>query len=311
MKKIIAAVVVLAAISASLRASAALADTIEPPVSAGDPAAPVDIDAEVARLRAALRREVQYLIVDTPSAQRKWFLRVQAEIDASDLRIDRPQLLVVIDRSPRTQQMRIVLARSNGPWQDLGGTKVSTGQTGRRDYYVTPSGVFLHTDAILDWRAEGTYNENHIRGLGIKGMRVWDFGWQRAVKGWGKKEEGDIRLLLHATDPDNLERRLGHAASKGCVRIPGAMNRFLDRHGILDADYERAAKDDLRFAALLPPDREPTSLAGNALVIVDSSVAFPAAVKQLSSAHPNAPTAADLSIRVTHSTQTSKANGCS
>jgi hypothetical protein len=102
-------------------------------------------------------------------------------------------------------------------------------------------------------------------------MRVWDFGWQRAAKGWGTGEEGDIRLLLHATDPDYLEKRLGRPASKGCVRIPAAMNRFLDRHGVLDADYERAAKDDPRFEAVLLRERTPTPLAGNALVIVDSA----------------------------------------
>lgn len=167
--------------------------------------------------------------------------------------------------------MRIVLARPDGAWNSLGGTKVSTCQTGRRDYYLTPTGVFLHTDLMLDWRAEGTFNAQHIRGLGLKGMRVWDFGWQRAKKGWGSEEEGGIRLLLHATDPDYLERRLGRPASKGCVRIPAAMNRFLDHHGILDADYERAAKDDPRFEALLLPDRTPTPLAGNALVVVDSA----------------------------------------
>jgi hypothetical protein len=170
--------------------------------------------------------------------------------------------------------MRIVLARPDGAWESLGGgTKVSTGQTGRFDYYLTPTGIFLHTDLILDWRAEGTFNAQHIRGLGLKRMRVWDFGWQRATKGWGTEEEGDIRLLLHATDPDYLEKRLGRPASKGCVRISAAMNRFLDRHGILDADYERAAKDDPRFEALLLADRTPTPLAGNALVIVDSAEA--------------------------------------
>src|ERR1700730_2784663 len=56
------------------------------------------------------------------------------------------------------------------------------------------------------------------------------------------------------------------------------MNRFLDRHGILDADYERAAKDDATFEALLLPDRKPTPLAGNALVVVDSSDAPAAAL---------------------------------
>src|SRR5258708_40290537 len=87
----------------------------------------------------------------------------------------------------------------------------------------------------------------------------------------GDRGRGDIRLLLHATDPDALERRLGGPASKGCVRIPAAMNRFLDRHGVLDADYERAAKDDPRFEAVLLRERTPTPLAGNALVIVDSA----------------------------------------
>jgi hypothetical protein len=71
--------------------------------------------------------------------------------------------------------------------------------------------------------------------LGIKGTRVLDFGWQRTTKRWGTREAGEIRLLPHATDPDYLERRLGHAASKGCVRIPDAMNGFLDRHGVLEA----------------------------------------------------------------------------
>jgi hypothetical protein len=56
------------------------------------------------------------------------------------------------------------------------------------------------------------------------------------------------------------------------------MNRFLDRHGILDADYERAAKEDAAFDALLLPDRRPTPLAGNALVVVDSSDAPAAAL---------------------------------
>jgi len=167
--------------------------------------------------------------------------------------------------------MRIVLARPDGAWGSLGGTRVSTGQMGRRDYYLTPTGIFLHTDLILDWRAEGTFNSQHIRGLGVKGMRVWDFGWQRAAKGWGTGEEGDIRLLLHATDPDYLEKRLGRPASKGCVRIPAAMNRFLDRHGVLDADYEQAAKNDPRFEAMLLRERTPTALAGSALVIVDSA----------------------------------------
>ena len=149
---------------------------------------------------------------------------------------------------------------------------MSTGQAHRVGYFITPRGVFRHTDVILDWRAEGTFNENHIRGLGLKGMRVWDFGWQQARRGWGRvPERDDIVLLLHATDPDYLEPRLGHPASKGCVRIPAAMNRFLDRHGVLDREYETAAKVDPRFRALLLPNRIPTPLAGDMMIVFDSA----------------------------------------
>ncbi len=256
----------------------------KPPAEAGATARSFDVNKAVARLRGALEREVPNRLGDASDSERVWITRAQAMITAGDFTITRPQLIVVVDRNPDVQELRIVLAQPQGTWQSLGGTKVSTGQTGRRDYYVTPTGVFLHTDAILDWRAEGTYNEHHIRGLGVKGMRVWDFGWQTATKGWGTGETAEIRLLLHATDPDYLEPRLGHTASKGCVRIPAVMNRFLDRHGVLDADYERAAKEDLRFAALLLADRMPTPIAGNMLVIIDSSQPQPAAEGSSSSA---------------------------
>jgi hypothetical protein len=236
----------------------------------GEPV-PGGVERQAMLLRAALVREVPGVIVDGPERGRGWAVRARAAIAAAGNPIEYPQLILVVDRNPAVQQMRIVLARPNGPWLDLGGTKVSTGQRGRHDYYVTPTGVFLHTDLILDWRAEGTVNEYGIRGLGVKGMRVWDFGWQAATRGWGPPVERDIRLLLHATDPRYLESRLGRTASKGCVRIPAAMNLFLDRHGVLDRDYERAAETDDRFAALLLPDRTPTPLAGNAMVIVDSS----------------------------------------
>ncbi len=249
-----------------------------PPVADRITAASAGVDAEFARLQAALTRDVPGRIVDTPEDERRWAALAQAEITARGQAIRRPQLVMVVDRNPAVQQMRIVLAQPSGPWRSLGGTTVSTGQEGRRGYFVTPTGVFLHTDAILDWRAEGSFNANGIRGLGIKGMRVWDFGWQTAERGWEDEgRESTIRLLVHATDPDTLEQRLGRPASKGCVRVPGPMNVFLDRHGILDADYEAAAKADPRYDAVLRPDRTPTRLAGNMLVIVDSAAGLVAA----------------------------------
>jgi len=247
-----------------------------PPATTAAPAGAIseaEITAEVEHLRAALLQEVPQHIARTEASDRACIALAQAEVAAAPSLIDRPQLLVVVDRNPAIQALCIVLARPAGmPWQVIGGSKVSTGQAGRRGYFITPTGVFLHTTDILDYRALGTFNENHIRGLGIKGMRVWDFGWQSAEKGWlGERETGEIRLLLHATDPDYLESRLGRPASKGCIRVPARMNRFLDLHGVLDADYERAARDDPRIDALLLPKRDPSRLAGNALVIVDSS----------------------------------------
>ena len=239
-------------------------------------APPFDVDGEIARLRVALIHEVPGLIADPPDSERRWIAQTQTAFQGSGYSVANPQLMVVVDRNPGVQEMRIILARPSGSWQSLGGTKTSTGQVGRRAHYLTPTGVFLHTGAILDWRAEGTFNVQDIRGLGLKGMRVWDFGWQQAERGWGAAgEQSEIRLLLHATDPDYLEQRLGRPASKGCIRIPAAMNRFLDRHGVLDADYERAAKVDRRYEALLLLDRNPTPLAGNALIIIDSRLPLP------------------------------------
>lgn len=236
--------------------------------------APVDVGAEVARLRAALARDVPGRITDAPDSERRWAALAQAEIKAEGHAIRRPQLVVVVDRNPAVQEMRILVAQPSGGWLSLGGAKVSTGQEGRNGYFITPTGVFPHTDEILDWRAEGTFNANGIRGLGLEGMRVWDFGWQTAERGWeAEGRESTIRLLLHATDPDTLEQRLGQPASKGCIRVPGPMNVFLDRNGVLDIDYESAAKIDPRYDAVLRLDRTPTPLAGNMLVIVDSAEA--------------------------------------
>jgi hypothetical protein len=252
-----------------------------PPVPSNRPAAPaataaptpqVDVAREAQRLRAALAREVPQHTIDGAETERAWITRAKGEAGAAHFAITRSQLLVVVDRNPTVQQMRIILARPDGAWEVIGGSKVSTGQAGRHGYYITPVGVFLHTDDVLDYRALGTFDENHIRRLGAKGMRVWDFGWHTAEKGWrDDRETRDIRLLMHATDPDYLERRLGRPASQGCVRTPATMNRFLDMHGVLDLDYERSADQDPRLRSVLLPERQPTPLAGEALIVVDSA----------------------------------------
>jgi hypothetical protein len=243
------------------------------------PPTAVAVNKEADRLRAAFLREIPPSARASKLSNETWIALARAELAAAGFGIDHPQLIVAVDRNPRIQELGIVLAQPTDlPWQVIGGSRVSTGQAGRRGYFITPTGVFLHTADIVDYRALGTFNENRIRGLGIKGMRVWDFGWQIARKGWlPDGETGEIRLLMHATDPDYLEQRLGRPASQGCVRIPASMNRFLDVHGVLDAAYERAAAEGPRIAAVLLAERTPTTLAGQVLVIVDSSQQPPTA----------------------------------
>ena len=244
------------------------------------PLAPAAVRAEAARLGAELARDVPDSVRETPRADERWIELAKAMLARSRVTLRSPQLLVVVDRNPRVEQLALVVAQPNAPWLVIGGTHVSTGQAGRFDHYITPTGVFVHDASIMDYRAEGTYNQNHIRGLGVKGMRVWDFGWQTARKGWRDDgEQGQIRLLMHATDPANLARRIGRPASDGCVRVPADMNRFMDHYSVLDREYLQAARLDDAYdrgiGSVLPADRDPTPLAGDKLVVVDSSEPWP------------------------------------
>lgn len=227
---------------------------------------------DAALLTAAMRRDVVGFMHYTPTVQARFIKLARQAIDESHTVIDRPQLVMVVDRNPRVQELCFVLAfPGDTPWQALGGTHVSTGMTARKYDYITPTGVFPNNTDRLGYRAEGTKNQNGIRGIGVKGMRVWDMGWQTAEKGWiPRGETGQIRLEIHATDPQFLAWRLGHPASEGCIRIPATMNTFMDRHGLIDVLYEQAASYDPRFAALLPKGRTPSPIAGDLVAVVDS-----------------------------------------
>jgi len=236
---------------------------------------PNDLPEEAAALRAAMAQEVAGVVVPSHRLTAEIAARAVTMLGMTGTSIDKPQLAIVVDRNPAVERLYLMLARpgDGAAWRAIGSVHVSTGQAGRKDYYITPLGVFPHTDAILDFRALGTYNEHHVRGLGVAGMRVWDFGWQWAKKGWHTDGEGgDIRLMMHATDPVLLEGRLGRPASEGCVRLSSSMNRFLDHHGVLDADDEVRAVQDVRYRALLAPDRTPTPLAGRLLIVIDTSL---------------------------------------
>jgi hypothetical protein len=183
--------------------------------------------------------------------------------------IQRDQYLVMVDRSPLVQTALLYWAPVEGMPLFIGASPTSTGRPGRFDYFETPLGVFEHTIDNLDFRAEGTKNENGIRGYGAKGMRVYDFGWQRANKGWGDRSPSIMRLQMHATDPDFLEMRLGNTQSKGCIRIPASLNRLIDLYGLLDQDYEQSLLEGNNMW-MLHPNRQATPWSGRYLVVVDT-----------------------------------------
>lgn len=203
------------------------------------------------------------------------FLEISRYADLSETALNvagvspHQEYVVVVDRNPNTQVVLVMWRSAHGDYQLVGASPVSTGQHGRFDHFVTPLGVFVHRPANRDFRAEGTYNENGIRGYGLKGMRVYDFGWQMTPRGWGHGHVSQMRLQMHATDPVFLEPRLGRAQSKGCIRIPASLNRLIDVYGVIDAEYELAVQQGQKFAVLLP-HRKPVVDAGRFLVVVDS-----------------------------------------
>jgi hypothetical protein len=179
--------------------------------------------------------------------------------------IDSSQYLLFVDRNPSVQVAVLLFVNlSNDCLVFVGADKVSTGNPDRRGHFVTPLGFIENSPQNMSYRALGTKNSKGWRGLGAKGSRVWDFG--RAETRTKKGDPYFIRLLLHATDPDHGEPRLGRVDSKGCVRISAKLNRFLDYFGVLDAKYE----NEKRASYALLPKREPTPFPGRFILVGDS-----------------------------------------
>ena len=243
---------------------------------APQPPAP-DLVAEVSALRAAMHAAVPAAMQRGPSdahdaATHTAIEAAKAMLRATGTAVPGPALMLVIDRAPAVQSAWLVLASAGqGPWPVIGAVKVSTGKPGRKEHFRTPVGVFTNGTDILGYRAQGTVNENGIRGNGLKGMRVWDFGWQ-TTDDWRKQGAVmPVRLELHATDPTFLESRLGRPDSEACIRVPAAFNRFIDRYGILDRQLTPLAGSVRAIGALLPRDATPTRLAGDTVLVIDSS----------------------------------------
>ena len=211
--------------------------------------------------------------LDVPQAdQQRYILQLEQVLRPDGLADAAGQSLILVDRSPLVQAAMVLVRTQAGAWHWLGATPVSTGKPGTFEHFLTPLGAFAHTLENPDFRALGTLNKNRIRGYGVRGRRVFDFGWQLAERGWGDGGTSNMRLQMHATDPRVLEPRLGRVGSEGCIRIPATLNVFLDIHGVLDADYERAAASGQKLW-ILKADRQTVPWPGRLMVVVDSQAA--------------------------------------
>jgi hypothetical protein len=203
------------------------------------PSAPARAVDPVADIAVLYSNEVDRTLAVPPSEARRYVRLADESLAKAEVELVGPQYVAVVDRDPNTQALFLFFRDAGGQSQLIGASPVSTGLTGSFDHYETPIGVFAHSVANPDFRAEGKPDSEGIRGYGSKGMRVFDFGAQKVPKGWGDGTVTEMRLQMHATDPDLLERRLGSAQSKGGIRIPATLNRLIDRYGLLDADYLR------------------------------------------------------------------------
>lgn len=224
-------------------------------------------------LSTEFKREVDRRLAVPKHVQEHYAQMLEAALADAGLQFLPAQYVLLVDRSPKVQAIFIYWldahARLNTRMHFIGASPVSTGRPGQFDYFITPSGIFAHTLSNMDYRAEGTRNGFGNIALGRKGMRVFDLGWTEGERRWGYGGKGQMRLLMHATDPDHLEPFLGTPMSKGCIRIPARLNSFIDRYGLLDADYEQGLRAGRKFW-VLRPDRTPTPWPGRYLVVVDS-----------------------------------------
>ncbi|BEP35605.1 L,D-transpeptidase [Variovorax sp. V59] len=225
--------------------------------------------ADPARLRQAFTEQVDRRLEPPPEEAQRYGHLARDELQRAGIAEEPSQYALLVDRSASVQAIFVFWLPAGAAPVLVGAAPVSTGRPGGFEYFETPLGVFEHSVTNHDFRAEGSRNEFGIRGYGEKGMRVFDFGWQQARRLWGRGGTSTMRLQMHATDPDRLEPRLGSVQSKGCIRIPASLNRFLDRLGVLDADYLRA-KAEGSAPWVLPPDQAPAEGAGRYLIVVDS-----------------------------------------
>lgn len=218
-----------------------------------------------AEIESIFRSEVSDLSVDcnyylswAKNVSENYFLNLEHSYEK--------QTFLFVDRAEGKQLIAVGILSPEEGVSFIGWDKVSTGNPTKSNHFHTPIGVFKHSTSIVGWRAKGTPNSLGIRGLGEKGMRIWDFGWQIV-----EEDNREIRLAMHATDPVHSEPNLGTRQSQGCIRISAKMNLFIDIYGIIDADYLEDLENP-RYSWYLNPDIKPVSYPGYYLIVADSEI---------------------------------------
>ena len=123
-------------------------------------------------LRGIYAQKVDRQLGVPQDEQRFYAEQLMRELQQAGLEKLPPQYVVLIDRSPQVQALLLFWISDSGVAEFIGASPVSVGRKGGFMYYETPLGVFDHSIANLDFRAEGTENAQGILGYGIKGMRV-------------------------------------------------------------------------------------------------------------------------------------------
>ncbi len=211
-------------------------------------------------------QEVRPRLTIPDAEQNAWALLLSTLLADKDLA---PQYVVLVDRNPFIQAVTIYWMAPDRTFHFIGASPASTGKPGRFDHFITPTGIFEHTIANPDFRAEGTRNENGILGYGRRGMRVYDFGWQQAERGWGWAAKPPCASRCTLPTPSSWRSDSALSSPKAASASPPTLNTFIDRHAILDADYEQAMASGQTFW-VLSQTREPTPWSGRYLVIVDT-----------------------------------------
>src|SRR5690349_12880127 len=130
MKHSLAASIMLAAAiiaqSPTRAASLPLAGAEAPAMaSPAEPPTPRGLEPSLAVLRALLQQEVPHLLT-LPASHKRRLLDLAWNLlqPFPDSGLDRPQILLVVDRNPAVQELLVVAAFPGKPWEVIGATHV-------------------------------------------------------------------------------------------------------------------------------------------------------------------------------------------